>query len=41
VWTEGQQFTEQELREMLKEAGFGDIQRKQTAGYWSIVEARA
>jgi SAM-dependent methyltransferase len=41
VWTEGQQFTEQELREMLGEAGFGGIERKPTAGYWSIIEARA
>jgi acetylserotonin N-methyltransferase len=41
VWTEGQQFTEQELREMLDEAGFGAIERKATAGYWSVIEARA
>lgn len=41
VWTEGQQFTEQELREMLEEAGFSAMERKATAGYWSVIQARA
>jgi SAM-dependent methyltransferase len=37
VWTEGQQYSERELREMLEEAGFAGIQRRATAGYWSVV----
>ena len=40
LWTEGQQFTEAELRGMLKIAGFGKIERRATAGYWSVVTAR-
>ena len=33
VWTEGQQFSEAELRKMLSEAGFRAIERIPTAGY--------
>jgi hypothetical protein len=34
--TQGQQFSANELREMLREAGFRSIQVKPTFGYWSI-----
>jgi SAM-dependent methyltransferase len=37
VWTEGQQLTEAGLRDMLSAAGFGRIERAETAGYWSVV----
>ena len=40
VWTEGQQFSEAELRRMLESAGFADVERRPTAGYWSVVSAR-
>lgn len=40
LWTEGQQFSEAELRAMLTNAGFGAIERRATAGYWSVVTAR-
>lgn len=40
VWTEGQQYGEGELRELLGEAGFADVRRRATAGYWSVVEGR-
>jgi hypothetical protein len=40
VWTEGQQFTEGELRAMLGDAGFTSIERRATAGYWSLVSGR-
>lgn len=40
VWTEGQQLTEAGLREMLGAAGFRDISRLATAGYWSVVIGR-
>jgi SAM-dependent methyltransferase len=39
VWTEGQQFTESALREMLSAAGFSRVERTPTAGYWSVVTA--
>jgi 3-hydroxy-5-methyl-1-naphthoate 3-O-methyltransferase len=41
VWTEGQQWNEAELRELLRETGFGDVRRLQGHGYWSILEGRA
>ena len=37
VWTEGQQFSEAELRDLLTQAGFTDVDRRATAGYWSLV----
>ncbi|NNE42949.1 MAG: hypothetical protein HKN12_01960 [Gemmatimonadetes bacterium] len=40
LWTEGQQFTESGLRELLAAAGFRETQRAETAGYWSVVTAR-
>jgi hypothetical protein len=40
VWTEGEQYSGQELAEMLTEAGFTDIEVKPTFGYWSIVTGR-
>lgn len=40
VWTEGQQYSEGELRASLQAAGFESIERKPTAGYWSLVSAR-
>lgn len=39
VWTEGQQYRPSELRELLEAAGFTDVQRARTAGYWSAVTA--
>ena len=39
VWTEGQQYRPSELRAMLEGAGFTDVQRTRTAGYWSAVSA--
>jgi hypothetical protein len=40
VWTEGQQYTPRELEALLRGAGFTDVRRCATAGYWSLVEAR-
>ena len=40
VWTEGEQYSGQELAEMLTEAGFIDVEVKPTFGYWSIVTGR-
>jgi cyclopropane fatty-acyl-phospholipid synthase-like methyltransferase len=40
VWTEGAQYTEALLREMLDRAGFHDVERRPTAGYWSVVIGR-
>lgn len=40
VWTEGQQYTLRRLTEMLTAAGFVDVRRTRTAGYWSLVDAR-
>ena len=37
LWTEGQQYSGQELRAMMTEAGFTDIEIKPSYGYWSIV----
>ncbi|MCP3915988.1 MAG: methyltransferase domain-containing protein [bacterium] len=39
VWTEGQQYRESELRAMLAGAGFERVERRATAGYWSLIEA--
>jgi cyclopropane fatty-acyl-phospholipid synthase-like methyltransferase len=40
LWTEGQQLTESGLRRMLEDAGFGQVERRPTAGYWSVVMGR-
>lgn len=40
VWTEGRQLKERELRELLAVAGFGNVERRATAGYWSVVTGR-
>ncbi len=40
LWTEGQQYTESELRALLLETGFEEVRRLPTAGYWSLVTAR-
>ncbi len=40
VWTEGRQLYERELHELLEAAGFANVERKSTAGYWSVVIAR-
>lgn len=40
VWTEGQQLSEPELRALLERAGFIGIERKATAGYWSVMIGR-
>jgi len=39
VWTEGQQYRASELRELCAEAGFGAIEVRASAGYWSTVSA--
>ena len=36
----GQQYSGRELREMLTEAGFKDVEAKPTFGYWSIVTGK-
>lgn len=40
LWTEGQQFTGEELREILTESGFASIKIDASFGYWSIIEGR-
>jgi cyclopropane fatty-acyl-phospholipid synthase-like methyltransferase len=40
VWTEGRQLSPGELRRHLESAGFGDVERRATAGYWSVVTGR-
>ena len=40
LWTEGEQYSGQELSTMLAEGGFRDIEAKPTCGYWSIVTGR-
>lgn len=37
LWVTGQQYSGRELREMLKQAGFKQIEVKPTFGYWSVV----
>ncbi len=39
VWTRGQQYRFAELAALLDDAGFGDVRRRPTAGYWTLVEA--
>ena len=34
--TQGQQFTFGELKQLLEQAGFSDVETQQTAGYYSI-----
>lgn len=40
LWTEGQQFSGNELSHMLQEAGFEDIEVIPTFGYWHVVTGR-
>ena len=40
LWTEGQQYSGQELSAMLIQAGFIDIEVTPSFGYWSIVSGR-
>lgn len=40
LWTEGQQFSGEELAQMLAEAGFAAIEVISTFGYWGIVTGR-
>jgi ubiquinone/menaquinone biosynthesis C-methylase UbiE len=40
LWTEGQQYSGNEIASMLKEAGFTDIEIQPTFGYWSILMGR-
>ena len=35
-WTEGQQYSAPELRQLLKEAGFTEPRTRPTLGYWSV-----
>jgi len=39
-WTEGRQYTFEEVATMLRAAGFDDVEVTPTAGYWSVVSAR-
>jgi len=39
VWTEGQQWSEGGLRDLLGDAGFEPIGCRRTTGYWSVVTA--
>lgn len=36
-WTEGEQYSGRELSDMLRGAGFRDVQVKPTFGYYSMV----
>lgn len=38
--TQGRQYTEGEVREILASAGFRDIDARQTHGYYSVVSGR-
>lgn len=40
VWTEGRQYSGQELIKLLCDVGFEDINVKPSLGYWSLVSAR-
>ena len=37
VWTEGQQYRVSELTSLLERSGFDGVERRRTAGYWSVV----
>jgi len=37
LWCEGQQYSGSQLSEMLRQAGFDNIEVIPTFGYWSIV----
>lgn len=38
LWTQGQQFSGEELIEILADAGFAEIKITPSFGYWSIIE---
>jgi len=40
LWTTGRQYSGEELSDMLREAGFIDIEVRPTFGYWSLVSGR-
>lgn len=40
LWTEGRQYSGGELAELLRHAGFSDIEVKRTFGYWGVVTGR-
>ncbi|MFN8179665.1 MAG: methyltransferase [bacterium] len=40
VWTRGRQLGVGELERLLRETGFVDVERRATAGYWSVVMGR-
>ena len=40
VFTEGKQFSVEELDGLLREAGFGEISIVHTYGYYSLVSGR-
>jgi hypothetical protein len=40
VWTDGQQYSEGQLRGMLADTGFEAVTRQATAGAWSLVAGR-
>ena len=40
LWTEGQQFSQKEMVELLEEAGFLDVDVQQSLGNWELVVGR-
>jgi predicted O-methyltransferase YrrM len=40
VWTEGQQWEQEGLRELLESVGFDRVECRSTIGYWSAITAR-
>jgi hypothetical protein len=39
-WTEGQQYSETQIVEMLRSTGFPEVEVRPTVGYWSVVIGR-
>lgn len=39
-WTEGEQYSGRELSDILRDAGFMDLKKTPTVGYWSILRGR-
>jgi acetylserotonin N-methyltransferase len=37
LWTEGQQYTGQELGEILTDAGFTEVEINPSLGYFSVI----
>jgi hypothetical protein len=40
LWTEGQQYSEAQLKTVLESEGFRDVQAEPTSGYWTVTRAR-